>query len=249
MIDDRELMFPNDNIDLIRKLCARKTGIGADGIILLQPDSSVDFRMRHFNPDGSEAEMCGNGARSILKYAKQLGIIDSKTVFASMLDLHEGKIAGSEIGIKMNPPRNVHLKKKVIDDQRIESGGYIEIGVPHYVLFVEDLRNLDVDQLGRQLAHHSEFPYGTNVDFVKIINNCEIDLRTFERGVESETLSCGTGATASVIIADLLQRIESPVKVNVPGGILTIKFDSDHKNVWLSGPVTEIYRGEVKIDR
>ncbi len=235
------------DIDLIRKLCARKTGVGADGLILLQPDLSYDFRMRHYNSDGSEAEMCGNGARSIVKFAHVLGIINKKAVFISMLAVHEGIIDGSMIKITMNRPENVNLKKTVQIDQRLETGCYLEIGVPHYVVFTEELKNLDVSNLGQLLAHHPGFPKGTNVNFLTINRKGQIDLRTYERGVESETLSCGTGATASAIFAHMIKKVQSPVRVNVPGGCLEIDFDSEYKNIWLSGPAEEVYRGELKI--
>lgn len=235
------------NIDLIRKICARKTGVGADGLILLQPDLKYDFRMRHYNPDGSEAEMCGNGARSIIKYAQFLKIIKKKTVFVSMLDVHEGIIDGSVIKIKMNRPKNVIIKKTVQIDKRTESGCYLEIGVPHFVIFKQELQNLNVSGLGQLVAHHPGFPKGTNVNFININKKAQIDLRTYERGVESETLSCGTGATASAIFAHMLKKVVSPVMVNVPGGCLKIDFDNEYKNIWLSGPAEEVYRGELKI--
>lgn len=245
LIDDRDGQFPVDNSQLIKKICARRTGVGADGMILLQQSEQYDFRMRHFNPDASEAEMCGNGARSIVRFALRLGLIESKTRFESMFFIHEGRIDNGEIKIKVNTPRNLEPGKDAGVSSDFEAGGYVEIGVPHYVLFVKDVQSLDIEQLGPGFAHHPVFPKGTNVDFVEIRNDHELKMRTFERGVEAETLSCGTGATAGAVIANLLGKVTEPVTVQVPGGTLKIEFDAEYENIWLSGPVDEIYRGEL----
>ncbi len=245
LIDDRDGLFPVENRELLQKICARRTGVGADGIILLQTSEKYDFRMRHFNPDAGEAEMCGNGARSLIRFAFRLGLIEDKTRFESMFFVHEGRIDNGEIKIKMNTPRNLEPRKEAGAPSGFEAGGYVEIGVPHYVLFLEDVQSLDVAQLGSGFAHHPVFPKGTNVDFVEIQNEHELKMRTFERGVEAETLSCGTGATAGAIIANLLGKVTAPVTVQVPGGTLKIDFDTEYENIWLSGPVDEIYRGEL----
>ena len=243
IIDDRKLTFPVENIEFIKNICARKIGVGADGLILLQPSKTKDFQMRHFNPDGSEAEMCGNGARSIIWFAKWLEIINENTVFQSMLDTHEGILSGETIKIKMNPVRNLDFDKIIKLPTSMKVGGYLEIGVPHYVIFVNDLEKIDVNRIGSEISHNPIFVKGTNVNFVQIISNKEIHIRTFERGVEEETLSCGTGATASAIISNKLKNIICPVKVVVPGGKLQIAFDTNYENIWLSGPVEEIYQG------
>lgn len=248
LIDDRNLSFPTDNIKLIKKICGRKIGVGADGVILLQPSETSDFQMRHFNPDGSEAEMCGNGARSIIRFAKSLGIIKEKARFQSMLDSHEGMISDEWIKIKMNPVRNMDLKRQVKLPADLENGGYLEIGVPHFIVFTNKINEVDVNKIGREISHNPVFIKGTNVNFVQIISGNRIHIRTFERGVEEETLSCGTGATASAILAYKLKKVRPPVMVAVPGGELIIDFETNYENIWLSGPAEEVYQGWLTID-
>jgi len=135
------------------------------------------------------------------------------------------------------------FEKKAGNYPNFESGGYVEIGVPHYVIFVNDVETVDVQKLGSEISHHPTFSKGTNVDFVQIHHSRSLSLRTFERGVEAETLSCGTGATASAIIASQLKGVKSPTEVKVPGGNLTISFDEEFKTIWLSGTVDEVYQG------
>ncbi len=247
MIDDRSRQFPTADSDLIQNLCARRTGIGADGLILLQPSERAAFRMRYFNADGFESEMCGNGSRCIAHFGRELGIIAERFQFESMLDLHEGGITDTGTRVKVNPPRNVNVGKPELPNLGAEIGGYVEIGVPHYVLFYQDISALDVEKIGGRIAHAQAFENGTNVNFVCMKSENELDLRTFERGVEAETLACGTGAAASALFAAKLKGAKSPVQVNVLGGNLRIEFDDDFGHIWLSGPVEQIYRGEVDI--
>lgn len=245
LIDDRNLQFPAQDVHYIRDLCTRRSGIGADGLILLQPSDRADFKMRYFNADGVESEMCGNGSRSIVDFAMRLGIIKSETTFESMLSQHEGKIVGEKVTVKMNPPRGILERKPVLPNLDYEVGGYVEIGVPHYVLFCPDVDSLYVPRIGASIAHNKIFPKGTNVNFVKIDLNNKIQLRTYERGVEDETLACGTGATASVLFSAKLYGLQSPVEVRVQGGILSLDFDEQLKEFWLSGTVSRIYDGEI----
>ncbi len=248
IIDDRLLQFPISNNQFIKKLCARRTGIGADGLILLHKSDKLNFKMRYFNADGIESEMCGNGSRSIVDFARKLGIIKNSANFDSILDCHEGKINGDNISVKMNVPQNLLLRKPMIPDLELEVGGYVEIGVPHYILYSPEIASLDVQQLGARIAQNKHFYKGTNVNFVQIKSNIEIDLRTYERGVEAETLACGTGATASVLITAKIHHLKSPVNVNVLGGSLKIDFDEGLKEFWLTGTVNEIYRGEIQLN-
>ncbi len=248
IIDDRLLQFPISNNQYIKKLCTRRSGIGADGLILLHKSDKSDFKMRYFNADGIESEMCGNGSRSIVAFARELGIIEKSTNFDSMLSCHEGKIVGSNISVKMNVPQNLLLNEPMILNLDFEVGGSVEIGVPHYILYSPEITSLDVQRLGEKIAHNDHFSKGTNVNFVQLKSNSEIDLRTYERGVEAETLACGTGATASVLITAKIHHLKSPVKVNVLGGSLNINFDEGMTEFWLTGTVNEIYRGEIQLN-
>lgn len=249
LIDDRNKQFPAQNIKFIRELCTRKTGIGADGLILLQNSDRVNFKMKYFNADGIESEMCGNGSSCIVGFARLLGIIDKSARFESMLSQHEGQIERNSIRVKMNSPNGILLKKPVIPGLEYEIGGYVEIGVPHYVLFCSEIHAPDVLRLGTEIAHHKTFPNGTNVNFVRMISKHKIQLRTYERGVEDETLACGTGATACVLITAKLYGLQSPAEVHMPGGILCLDFDDEIKEFWLSGKVKEIYKGELKLEK
>ena len=244
LIDDREERFPAGDEELIRRLCDRKFGIGADGLILLQRSEKTDFRMRYFNRDGREAEMCGNGARSVVLFARNLGLVGDTCRFESMKDLHEARWLGGFPAVKMNSPRNLRLGWPEWELETGKVAGFVEIGVPHLVIFVTDVDAVPVAALGRELAHAREFPRGTNVDFVQVLPENRLRMRTYERGVEEETLSCGTGATASAILASLLAGVASPVEVSVPGGALHVQFDPDLKDIWLSGPVERLFRGE-----
>ncbi len=245
IIDDRDLRFPHADHGFIRRILHRRFGVGGDGLILLQPSDHANFRMRHFNPDGSEAEMCGNGARSLLHFAHSLGLVGKHTTFESHSALHKGTIDGEQIRIKMNPPQNLMPGKPRFELPGMTVGGSVEIGVPHYVLFVAEVASVDVQLWGSELAHRPAFPKGTNVDFVQVHSPNEINMRTFERGVEAETLSCGTGATASSVIASYLQGIQSPVTVHVLGGALSVEFNTDFSELWLCGPVVPVFRGEL----
>lgn len=247
LIDDRSLTFPAADFDFIRQLCARKTGVGADGLILLQAGDQSDFRMRYFNADGHESEMCGNGCRSIMDFAHDLGIIADTATFESMHSIHQGQIAGNRVRVRLNKPENLSLAVPELDIQGLEYGGYVEIGVPHCVLFCEDPNLVDVSGIGPAIAHHNAFARGTNVNFVAIDSDNELSIRTYERGVEAETLACGTGAGASSYISAQLDRVKAgTVRVNAPGGLLQIEQELETGEIWLSGNIERIFHGEIE---
>jgi len=242
MIDNRNESFEAGNNDLVAEMCSRKTGIGADGLLLLENHSDYDFKMRYYNADGSETEMCGNGARCIVLFANFLGIIGGKTNFMAGDGSHEAYIEGS----------HVRLKIRDIDKIQEEENFYlINTGVPHYVCFTEDLNNIDVYKEGRKIRYSQEFnKIGINVNFVSIDEN-KISVRTYERGVENETLACGTGIVASSIITSIhTGRKYNNFTVLAKGGILEVSFDPKEnnifKNIWLKGPARFVYKGEYK---
>ena len=253
---------------LAKVICQRKLSLGADGLLVIESSKQADFKMRIFNSDGSEAEMCGNGARCAAFWAKtRLGrkktdiVLETKAgiVESEAKDFkQEGPLGDSaEVGIKVMNPYGFkqNLTLKVFGRQL--KVNFINTGVPHTVVFVSDLDNIDIEDIGREIRFHRQFaPAGTNVDFVEILDKNFIKVRTYERGVEAETLACGTGSIASAIVSDF--KLEpanikktSSVKVQVKSKeILRVYFNRHNKNiddVWLEGRANLVYRGEISI--
>jgi diaminopimelate epimerase len=240
IIDNRESLFPTDDSSLIQKLCHRKFGIGADGLILLEKSEIADFIMKYYNADGSLGSFCGNGSRAIVHFARSLGLIESTGSFEAFDGLHKTIIDGDLIQINMADVQN---------GIQLLNGTFLDTGSPHYIEFVNDVENLDVVQLGKKLRYSSEFaPNGSNINFVEKITENEIKVRTYERGVENETLSCGTGVTAAAIAASPEQI--NKVTVSTTGGQLSVefeKFGDGYQNVWLKGPAELVFSSEIDI--
>lgn len=231
---------------LARNLCERKTGIGADGFLVLEKSNKADFKMRIFNADGSEAEMCGNGLRCAALYFGKKG----KTKVETLAGMYEAEIIGKDkVRIKMLDPKDLNLNLNIKVNNRVMRVNYIDTGVPHTVIFVQGIDDISVGSIGRNIRYHEEFrPRGTNVDFVEIIDDKNIKMRTYERGVEGETLACGTGAVASAIVSNKGQGIRDKVNVHARGGVLTVSFvirNKEIKDVYLEGEAKKVYRGEV----
>lgn len=231
----------------IKKLCAPKIGIGADGLILLENcDKDCDFKMVYFNNDGKEAEMCGNGGRSIVLFAYLMKIVKKrKILFCSKNGRHQAEIKkGNVVKLQLSSPHSLKENINVKTGYGIFKGSFINTGVPHFVIEVDDIENLDVKNIGREIRFLKVFKNeGTNVNFVKREKNF-IKIRTYERGVEDETLSCGTGSVASAIIISLKYKVPSPVKILAKSGeFLTIYFDENYSKVFLEGKVTPLFFG------
>ncbi len=241
MIDNRKLTFPATDEQLIKSLCNRRTGIGADGLILLQNHDDYDFEMVYYNADGRLGSMCGNGARCTVRFAKQLGVIEDVAYFLAADGEHQATIEREEIQLKMTD---------VVGVERIEDDFYLNTGSPHYVRFVENVDNLDVYAEGRLVRYSPRFnAVGTNVNFVQRLSDNEIYVRTYERGVEDETLSCGTGVTACALVAGMT-GMESPVSVKTPGGNLKVAFEQDgmgFRYIYLIGPAKLVFTGTVPV--
>ncbi|MDO9581006.1 MAG: diaminopimelate epimerase [Bacteroidales bacterium] len=242
IIDNRKDIFNPDDSGLINKLCDRRFGIGADGLILISENLPNDFEMKYFNADGFESTMCGNGGRCSADFAIRTKIAGKKLVFKAIDGLHK---AISEDGI-------IRLQMNDVKYPRIVDGNYfIDTGSPHYVLFKKNLNSFDVNSEGKKIRWSEKFaPVGTNVNFVEIEEN-SIYVRTFERGVEEETLSCGTGVTASAIASVLSGHIDTNnINVKTKGGYLTVSFnifgESIHE-IWLSGPATFVFEGKIEV--
>ena len=231
-------------------LCERKLSVGADGLLVLENSKKADITMRVFNPDGSEVTMCGNGSRCVAYYAAKNGITKNRLSIETKAGILKAQVSKKSARIEMMPPKEFKSRFSIdVYDETFEVD-FVHTGVPHVVYFVEDLESFDVKRFGREIRYHKEFASeGTNANFVKIIDRHDIAIRTYERGVEDETLACGTGAIASAIVASELHSVEPPVKVKTHGGdILTIHFKKsgdEYKDVFLEGKVKVVYEGRV----
>lgn len=238
IIDDREELFNIDDSNLIKSLCERKMGVGADGLILLRNHNSYDFEMIYFNSDGNQSTLCGNGARCIVSFANTLDIISSKSTFLAIDGIHQANIYDKSVSIKFNDIKSIQF----------DNGNYIvDSGSPHFITFKDNIENLDVENEGRSIRNMDKFSRdGINVNFVSLGDS--IRIRTYERGVESETLSCGTGAVAASIAlfySGLFEDNEVDLQTN--GGLLSVTFDEFNgvfKNIWLTGEANLVYIGE-----
>ena len=239
IIDDRDNNFDIKDDFLIKSLCERRMGIGADGLILLRQHQEFDFEMLYFNSDGFPSTMCGNGGRCIVAFANMLGIIENDTIFMAIDGVHKAKIIDHDISLSM---------KDVTDINQLNNAVLLDTGSPHYVTITDDLDSFDVEKKGRGIRHSSVFKKeGINVNFAQEYQE-GFKVRTYERGVENETLSCGTGVVATAIVmhyTNLTQ--EEMISIYTPGGQLTVSFEafnSSYKNIWLTAPADLVYAGE-----
>ena len=250
LIDNRDSVFTPD-AETIAHLCDRHFGIGADGLMTLARNAEIDCSMRYYNADGSEGEMCGNGARCFALFAHHLGIGGMRKRFIGVDGPHTAEL------LRVEGPEG-EIRLGMIDVRRVEVHPeylFLDTGSPHYVEFVESVRGVDVAGRGAAIRHSAAFAArgGTNVNFVEIVSDGHIRIRTFERGVEAETLACGTGATASAIAAAV--RTGSPCRdyrVDVEGGTLRVAFEPDGKGgftrIELTGPARKVFEGEFADD-
>jgi diaminopimelate epimerase len=244
MVDSRKNVMPDQSPRLISRLCDRHFGIGADGLIILEPSENHDFRMRYFNADGYPGTMCGNGGRCITAFARKSGWTISNCTFEAADGIHRAAVLpDGQVQLEMRDVRGV---------KKIEEGYVLDTGSPHLVIFRNGVEQLDVTGLGRKYRHDPQFIGGTNVNFVERTDR-GIMVRTFERGVEDETLSCGTGVTASAIAAFLEHdTLGKFIEVRTPGGVLRVEFAPDSarkvfREIFLTGPATEVFSGEVNL--
>tara|TARA_B110000977_G_scaffold151715_1_gene192582 strand:- start:59 stop:838 length:780 start_codon:yes stop_codon:yes gene_type:complete len=242
LIDDRLLNFPEKDVSLIARLCDRRFGIGADGLILIQNAVASDFKMVYFNADGNEGTLCGNGARCTIAFAYFLNCIEDRTTFEAVDGLHSAHIVSDIISLQMHDVNEI---------QAFENHIFLDTGSPHHIQMVEELKTFDVYANGKRIREGSPyFKAGTNVNFVEQMDDDRFAIRTYERGVEEETLSCGTGATAVALAMHQNKKTTATkIKINVQGGILEIQFkftDNVYSQIYLSGPVEQVYCGTFK---
>ena len=242
MIDNRNSIIDMNDFQLISRLCDRRFGIGSDGLILIKDHPQYDFEMIYINPDGTQS-LCGNGSRCAVMFANELGLIKNNTTFLTIEGPLHAIIKGKNVHLKMPDVFGIKVTEK--DDL------YINTGSPHYVRFVKDVQIIDVNQMGSTIRNSKEFePEGTNVNFVELGNDNTIFVRTFERGVENETLSCGTGVTASALATGQKMR-SGKINIKTRGGELKVKFEQVDKgiyqDVYLIGPAEKVFDGQIEI--
>ena len=251
LIDHRTPFLSREEMPgFARAVCERRVSVGADGLILIEKSESADFRWQFLNGDGSWAEMCGNGARCAARFAHTLGIAPARMRFETVAGIIEAEVTGQSVKLKMTAPTGLRLHEKLPVNDQEQRVHCLNTGVPHAVLFMEDIQQAPVLDWGRTIRFHERFqPAGTNVNFVQHQGGNGLSVRTYERGVEGETLACGTGAVASAIIAGLLGQVQSPVAVTTSGGEkLTIHFSlvgQKIADVYLEGPANFIYEGRL----
>ena len=240
IIDNRNTLFDPLNHELISRLCDRRMGIGADGLMLLNTSVDYAFKMVYFNADGKPGSMCGNGARCIVAFAKQLDIFEDECTFLAFDGPHYAEWSKEFVRLKMSDITSV---------ESINGSYFIDSGSPHYISFVDNLEDLDVTKEGQLIRYNERFNSdGTNVNFVKL-GERNISIRTYERGVEAETLACGTGAVACAIATFEKGHIQNnSLEVKVLGGWLKVDFQKTdyYSDVFLTGPYQEVFKGEVE---
>lgn len=242
IIDNRKTIINPDDHKLINRLCDRRFGIGGDGLILISSHDKADFEMKYFNSDGKLGSMCGNGGRCTAHFARKWDIAGNSQKFMAFDGLHKAEVSGDTVRLQMAD----------VNEYKIIDGSYfINTGSPHYVVFTSEIDQMNVNEEGKRLRWSPKFaPGGTNVNFVEVSKD-GLYLRTFERGVEEETLACGTGVTASAIASVLKGHFDTgSVNVRARGGNLKVEFDVKNEkvtNVWLTGPATFVFDGVIKV--
>lgn len=251
LIDHRKPFIDEKHMKtFVQKVCQRRISVGADGLIFVEPSEKADFKWRFFNADGSEAEMCGNGGRCVARFATLKGIAGSNLTFETLAGILSAQVNGKRVKLEMTRPHSLKLDESLLIEGQLVTLSSINTGVPHAVEFVEDLEGIHVIQRGRAIRYHPHYaPAGTNANFVRPDTNFQLSVRTYERGVEDETLACGTGTVASVLIAAFKGMVQSPVSVKTRGGeILTVHFEIENKEVkkvYFEGEVHIIYEAEM----
>lgn len=250
LVDDRQQTFPATNREWLAQIMARHTGIGSEGLLLVQPSTQADFRMRFFNPDGGEAEMCGNGARCIARFAHDRGMAPANMKIETVAGEVRADILGARVRLHLPSPCAWQLNRRLTAEGREWTYHFVNTGVPHAVLEAEDLATVDVARLGAAIRRHAAFaPRGTNVNFIHVEADHTVRVRTFERGVEAETWACGTGMVAGALVAGKLGRVTPPVRIRpASGDELEVDYSltaDGAQDVTLLGPAEYVFQGEL----
>lgn len=251
LIDNRsQSLAMGSPTEFVRKICERKVSVGADGLILIENSDRADFRWRFFNADGSEVDMCGNGGRCAARYAFIKGIAGEKLSFETGAGIIDAEVKGDVVKLRLTDAHDIKVDFPISVNEKLMEVSFINTGVPHVVHSVGNLDKFDVFQIGRKIRYHQEFqPGGTNANFMEVIDKHTIRIRTYERGVEDETLACGTGAVASALISSRKGLVESPVDVRVKSGetlkIYFHKTSGEFKDIYLEGKTKVVYEGRL----
>jgi diaminopimelate epimerase len=264
LVDDRQLTFPATNKAWMAAVGTRRMGVGCEGIILIQPSTQADFRMRFFNPDGSEVDMCGNGARCVARLAHDIGVAPARMRFETGAGIIAAEMVGDRVRLGMTAPKDwklnamLDLGKSARGDTGYHTGlkgpmayGFVNSGVPHVVMEVDDLDKVDVATLGAAIRYHQDFaPKGTNANFIKVTGPDSLKIRTYERGVEAETLACGTGMVAAGLVAGRMGRVKAPVKITCASGdVIEVNYQLSGEtavDVTMLGPAAYVFTGELE---
>ena len=253
VIDNRNSAVAlEDQPEFARKVCRRMFSVGGNGLIFIENSSIADFSWRFYNGDGSVADMCGNGARCAARFAFRNSIAESKMVFETTAGTIQAEILADNqtVRVQMTKPFDFRLGLSMSLNGKEHAVAFVNTGVPHAVIFVEE-EDTPVKKLGRKVRFHELFePKGTNASFARVLSDGRLDVRTYERGIEDETMACGTGAVAAALFATMQRGMESPIEVVTSGGdVLTVRFDLHDgpvaENVFLEGPVRLIYKGQL----
>jgi diaminopimelate epimerase len=252
LIDDRESIVERQYKDLayfVERVCRRRHSVGADGLILVRRSEACDFSWRFFNADGSEAEMCGNGGRCVARFAFLNGIAGESMAFETLAGVMKASIKnGNRVKLQLTSPRDISLDYPIALENRELFVNSVNTGVPHVILLTDDIEHTPVEELGRLVRYHGAFaPKGTNVDFVKVLDRKNLQIRTYERGVEGETYACGTGAVAAGVILKEKGLSEGAVNIHTRGGeILQVYVQGDE--VYLEGTANVIYTAQLSAE-
>jgi len=250
VVDNRKGVIPAGGLrSFAAGICSRNYGVGGDGLLAIEKSRRADFRMRIINSDGSEAEMCGNGARCIALYAKLNRIAGSKMKFETLAGIIEASITGRQIKLKMSDPKGLKFDLNLDLSDGAYNVNFVNTGVPHAVIFADRAEGLDIGRIGKEVRYHSAFaPKGTNVNLVEPAGGNTLKVRTYERGVEGETLACGTGVTASAVIAAAVKGFKSPVACMTKSGdklkVYFRKDGNDFTGVYLEGGAKTVFSGK-----
>ena len=238
LVDNRHNAFPKKDTKMIARLCHRRFGVGADGLILLETDNTTAFRMVYFNADGREGSMCGNGGRCAVAFARKEGIVGDSCEFMAVDGLHKAEFVEGEVSLQMGEVDEIHAKPNYL---------WLDTGSPHHVQIVEDWAGLDVKKEGERLRYGLYGKRGSNINFVKLVEGDTFEVRTYERGVEDETYSCGTGVTAVALAMHHLGRLQGTgARILTKGGTLNVTFEHTargYSNIRLKGPAEHVFSG------
>jgi diaminopimelate epimerase len=257
MIDHRKPIIPPEEMkEFVSQVCRRGLSVGADGVILIEPSDQADYKWHYYNADGGEVEMCGNGSRCVARFAYLQKIAPAKHTIETLAGPVRAEVlvdAGERVRVRLPDPTGLQLNLKIEIDGESHTGHFVNTGVPHVVYLVDDVEKVELVRLGRATRHHPLFaPRGTNANFISITDRQNLKIRTYERGVEDETLACGTGAIASALIATALGKTASPVSLLTRGKIILgvdFKKEGDaFREIILEGDARVIYKGELQAE-